>query len=92
MKSRLRPFWAQRLVDFPRLVVLKVAVSNSQKIEQPIKPEIGNRLVGTLADERFGAVSYAHAGKAEHGNVIGAIADCDNLFKRNSLTARDFTQ
>ena len=45
-----------------------------------------------MAHQGLGAVSNAHAGNAEHGNIVGAIADCDNLLKRNPLATSNFGQ
>src|ERR1700679_2664726 len=69
---------------------LKVAIPNSDEVEQAVESEGRNGVVGLFTNERLGAISNSHAGEAEHGNVIGAIADGNNLLKRDALAAGDF--
>ena len=49
-------------------------------------------MFGVLFDQGFGAEGDAEAGFAEHGQVVGAVADGDRLFQADAFLGGDFPQ
>jgi len=70
----------------------QITIPNSDDVEQAVETEAGDGLVGILADQWLGAIGDAHSSQAEHGDVVGTIADRDHLLQGNSLPFRDFSQ
>jgi len=73
-------------------VGVEVAVADSDEVEESVEAEVGDGLVGGLADQRFGAIGNAHAGEVEHGDIVGAIADGNNLFERDAFGVGDLRE
>ena len=53
---------------------------------------MGQRMVGALADERLGAEGDAHSGEVEHGQIVGPVADGNDLLKRDFFLRGDMSE
>lgn len=71
---------------------MEVAVADSDEVEKAVEAEVGDGLVGGLADEGFGAIGDAHACQVEHGDIVGAVADGNDLFQRDAFVVGDLRE
>src|SRR5690606_23839424 len=75
-----------------RRLFLPLAVTEAQQIENAVQPQGGDRLLGGLLDQRFGAEGHTEAGQAKHRQVVGAVADRDGLLQLQALLLRQLAQ
>src|SRR5579883_2378030 len=59
----------------------EVAVADSDQVEQAVEAEVRQGMVSALPDQWLGAEGDAHPGEVEHGQVVGSVADGDDLLE-----------
>lgn len=57
-------------------------LANPDQVEQPIQPHVRDGAAGALAHDGLGVEGDAQPGRAQHGQVVGAVAHGDCLLQR----------